>query len=423
MSETPTSERPTVPQHDRRGTGHATSPSAVFWRYWAAATVSSAGTAVTALALPLVALSVLHATALQAALLAAAGQISWLLLSLPAGVIAQRLPLRRLQVTLDLVRFAAVGSLPLAWWLDRLSYPHLFLAALATGAATVLFDIGNSTFLPAIVPERQLAARNSLMSGTHAVTETGGPSGGGLLVQAAGPVGALLVDAASYLLSAALLRTLPERPPAPRTGDGAGRLIREGWTYVTRHPVMLPCMLWATATNFVCAALVALTPLYLVREAGLTPAQLGLVLAMDGVGGLAGAAVAVRLTRRFGTARGLVGAALAGGAAALLAPLTTTAADAYWFALGNAGFAFGVAIGSITTRTYRQTASPPELLSRVMATVRFVSWGAQPLGALTAGLLATYAGTHAALWTVCAAAVLPPLYLLTFPAGRRRDFE
>ncbi|MFF0509584.1 MFS transporter [Streptomyces sp. NPDC004250] len=423
MSETPTSERPTVPRHDRRGTGHATSPSAVFWRYWAAATVSSAGTAVTALALPLVALSVLHATALQAALLAAAGQISWLLLSLPAGVIAQRLPLRRLQVTLDLVRFAAVGSLPLAWWLDRLGYPHLFLAALATGAATVLFDIGNSTFLPAIVPERQLAARNSLMSGTHAVTETGGPSGGGLLVQAAGPVGALLVDAASYLLSAALLRTLPERPPAPRTGDGAGRLIREGWTYVTRHPVMLPCMLWATATNFVCAALVALTPLYLVREAGLTPAQLGLVLAMDGVGGLAGAAVAVRLTRRFGTARGVVGAALAGGAAALLAPLTTTAADAYWFALGNAGFAFGVAIGSITTRTYRQTASPPELLSRVMATVRFVSWGAQPLGALTAGLLATYAGTHAALWTVCAAAVLPPLYLLTFPAGRRRDFE
>ncbi|MER7779169.1 MFS transporter [Streptomyces sp. NPDC096191] len=423
MSETPTSETPTVPKRDRRSTGHETSPSAVFWRYWAAATVSSAGTAVTALALPLVALSVLDATALQAALLAAAGQISWLLLSLPAGVIAQRLPLRRLQVTLDLVRFAAVGSLPLAWWLDRLSYPHLFLAALTTGAATVLFDIGNSTFLPAIVPERQLAARNSLMSGTHAVTETGGPSGGGLLVQAAGPVGALLVDAASYLLSAALLRTLPERRPATRTGDGVGRLIREGWTYVTRHPVMLPCMLWATATNFVCAALVALTPLYLVREAGLTPAQLGLVLAMDGVGGLAGAAVAVRLTRRFGTARGLVVTALAGGAAALLAPLTTTAADAYWFALGNAGFAFGVAIGSITTRTYRQTASPPELLSRVMATVRFVSWGAQPLGALTAGLLATYVGTHAALWAVCAAAVLPPLYLLTFPAGRRRDFE
>ncbi|MFF7365003.1 MFS transporter [Streptomyces sp. NPDC008125] len=419
MSET--NETATVRKPDSRTTPHAAPPPAVFWRYWAAATVSDAGTAVTALALPLIALTVLDATALQAALLAAAGQVSWLLLSLPAGVIAQRVPLRRLQVVLDVVRFVAVGSLPLAWWLDRLSYPHLLLAALVTGAATVLFDIGNSTFLPAVVPARQLADRNSLISGTHAVTETAGPSAGGLLVHAAGPVGALLVDAASYLLSAVLLRTLPERRPGARTADSAFKLMREGWTYVTRHPVMLPCMLWATTTNFVCAALVALTPLYLVRDAGLTPVQLGLVLAADGVGSLVGAAVAVRLTRRFGTARAIVAATLAGGMAALLVPLTTSAGDAYWFALGNAGFAFGVVIGSITTRTHRQTQSPPELLSRVMATVRFVSWGAQPLGALGAGLLATYAGTHAALWTVCAAAILPPLYLLTVPVGRRRN--
>ncbi|GAA3488533.1 MFS transporter [Streptomyces cremeus] len=400
-----------------------TAPAGHFWRFWCASTVSHAGTAVTALALPLVALTVLDASALQVTLLAAAGQISWLLLSLPAGVVAGRVPLRRLQVALDLARFGALGSLPAAWWCDALTYPHLLFAALVTGACTVLFDIANSTFLPAVVPAHQLAARNSLMSGTAAVTETGGPSAGGLLVQAAGPVGALLVDAVSYVVSAVLLRALPERRPAPRTGDSALRQIREGWRYVTRHPVMMPCMLWATATNFVCAALLALTPLHLVREAGLTPVQLGLVLAMDGVGALAGSSVAVRITRRFGTARGVVGATLAGGvAAAALIPLTTSAADAYWFALGNAGFAFGVVIGSITTRTYRQTQSPPELLSRVMATVRFVSWGAQPVGALMAGVLATYAGTRAALEAVCAAAVLPPLCLLAARAGRLRDF-
>ncbi|MYW65414.1 MFS transporter [Streptomyces sp. SID8379] len=412
---------PDLKEHERSRTEGADAPPGVFWRYWTAATVSNAGTAVTALALPLVALTVLDATALEAALLAAAGQISWLLLSLPAGVIAQRVPLRRLQVALDLARFAALGSLPLAWWLGALTYPHLLVAALVTGAATVLFDIGNSTFLPAVVPAEQLAARNSVMSGTHAVTETGGPSLGGVLVSATGPVGALVVDAASYLLSAVLLRTLPERRPAPPTGESALRLMREGLRYVIRHPVMRPCMLWATAANFLNAALVALTPLYLVREAGLNSVQLGLVLAMDGVGALAGSAVAVRVTRRLGTAWGIIAADLAGGALLLLAPLTTSAGDAYWFALGNAGFAFGSVVGSITTRTYRQTQSPPELLSRVMATVRFVSWGALPLGALSAGLLATYAGTHAALWTVCAAALLPALYLLGSPVGRRRD--
>ncbi|MFF4391964.1 MFS transporter [Streptomyces sp. NPDC001552] len=400
------------------------SSSGVFWRYWAAATVSNGGTAVTALALPLIALTVLHVTAFEAALLAAAGQVSWLLLSLPAGVVAQRVPLRRLQVALDLVRFAALGSLPLAWVLDRLTYPHLLFAALVTGAATVLFDIGNSTFLPAVVPADQLAARNSLMSGTHAVTDTGGPSIGGLLVQVTGPVGALVVDAGSYLASAILLRTLPERRPvAPPPGASALRLMREGLQYVLRHPVMGPCMFWATAANFLNAALVALTPLYLVREAGLNSAQLGLVLAMDGVGALAGAAVAVRVTGRLGTAYGIIAADLAGGALLLFAPLTTSASNAHWFGLALAGFSFGSAIGSITTRTYRQTQSPPELLSRVMATVRFVSWGALPLGALTAGLLATLAGTHAALWAVCAAALLPGLYLLATPVGRSRNLN
>ncbi|MFF9853420.1 MFS transporter [Streptomyces litmocidini] len=405
-----------IPKHDRRD-DRESSPPGVFWRFWAAATVSGAGTAVTALALPLVALTVLDATAFELAALAAAGQVSWLLLSLPAGVLAQRVPLRRLQVTLDLVRFAALGSLPLAWWLGALTYPHLLFAALVTGAATVLFDIGNSTFLPAVVPARQLAARNSVMSGTHAVTDTGGPSLGGVLIGLTGPVNALVVDAASYLASAVLLRTLP----VPRTGESALRLMREGLRYVTKHPAMRPCMIWATAANFLNAALVALTPLYLVREAGLDSVQLGLVLAMDGVGALAGAAVAVRVTTRLGTAWGVIVADLAGGALLLLAPLTTSAGDAYWFALGNAGFAFGTVIGSITTRTHRQTQSPPELLSRVMATVRFVSWGALPLGALTAGLLATYTGAHTALWTVCAAALLPPLYLFSTKVGRHRD--
>ncbi|MFD8014493.1 MFS transporter [Streptomyces sp. NPDC058955] len=410
-----------IPKNDRHDDRQEASPPGVFWRFWAAATVSGAGSAVTALALPLVALTVLDATAFEVALLAAAGQVSWLLLSLPAGVVAQRVPLRRLQVALDLVRFAALGSLPLAWWLGTLTYPHLLLAALVTGAATVLFDIGNSTFLPAVIPARQLAARNSVMSGTHAVTDTGGPSLGGVLIGATGPVGALVVDAASYLASAVLLRTLPESRPGPRTGESALRLMREGWRYVTKHPVMRPCMIWATAANFLNAALVALTPLYLVREAGLDSVQLGLVLAMDGVGALAGAAVAVRVTSRLGTAWGIIVADLAGGALLLLAPLTTSAGDAYWFALGNAGFAFGTVIGSITTRTYRQTQSPPELLSRVMATVRFVSWGALPLGALTAGLLATYAGAHTALWIVCAAAFAPPLYLFSSGVGRHRD--
>lgn len=399
--------------------------SALFWRFWAASAVSGAGSAVTLVALPLVAVSVLHASAAQVALLAAAGQAGWLILGLPAGVIVQRHRLRALQVACDLIRMTALASLPLAWWLGHLTYTHLVAAALSVGLATVVFDVGNATFLPAVIDKKDLTARNGLMSATLAVTQTGGPSLGGLLVQLTGPVGALCADAASYLVSALTLRTLPDLPPAaPKpAGEHVGmtRQIREGWQFVTRHPVMAPCMWWATATNFVAGALIALTPTYLVREAHLSPLLVGVLIAAEGIGALAGSLAAARLAARHGTARTLLGASLAGAVLALAMPLTTNLASACFFAAGNAGFGAGVVIGSIVTRTHRQTQSPPHLLARVMATVRFVSWGASPVGAALSGLVAATAGLRPALWLVCACAFTAPAVLLTSRVRDLRD--
>lgn len=395
----------------------------MFWRFWLATTVSRAGSNMTAVALPLVALTALHATAFQVTLLAAAGQAAWLFLGLPAGVIVLRHPLRGLQVTMDLVRAAAMGSVPVAWWLDVLTYPHLLLVALITGLASVLFDIGSSTFLPTVVDKEALSSRNSLMSGTEAATQTGGPSLGGLLAGIAGAVGVLLIDAVSYLVSAVTLSTLPERHPASQPHVPAQRLIREGWDFVVRHPVMRPCMIWATAINFVSAALVALTPLYLVREVKAPPVVVGLVIAADGVGALIGSAIATRLAARVGSARAMILAGLGGGALTLLAPLTTTSGTVCFFVIGNAGFAIAVVIGSITARTHRQTESPAELLSRVMATVRFVSWGALPLGAVLSGVLVSSIGLHPALWCTCAGALCAPFILVISPVGRRRELS
>ena len=399
------------------------SQAAIFRRFWIATTVSGAGSAITMIALPLVALTVLNASVLQVTLLSAAGQAGWLVLGLPAGVIVQRYPLRGLQVTMDLVRLAAIGSIPLAWWLGGLTYAHLLLAALVVGFASVLFDIGNSTFLPAIVDKKELNARNSLMSGTHAVTQTGGPSGGAVLIQVLGPVGALLLDAASYLVSALTLRTLPERSSGEGSPVKPTRLIEEGWTFVVRHPVMGPCLVWATATNFFGNALLALTPVYLVRAADAPAAAVGVVLAMDGLGALIGSAVATRLARRLGTARAMIVASTAGGLTALVIPFTTSLGTIHYFMIGNVGLSAGVVIGSILTRTYRQTESPPELLAQVMATTRFVSWGAIPLGAAAGGLVANSVGLHPALWLVCAGTLLPSVILLLSPLRARRDFE
>jgi hypothetical protein len=380
-----------------------------FWTFWSASAVSGLGSAVTAVALPLTAISVLDATAFQVSVVTAAGYLAWLVIGLPAGVISQRLPLRGVQVAMDLTRFGAIVSIPVAWYAGLLTVAQLAVAALVVSFSTVLFDISNSTFLPSIVPREQLASRNSVTSATHATTELAGPSLGGLLVQTAGAVPALLADAVSYLLSALLLRSLParqvERPDAwPRVGA----MIREGWRFVVDHPVMRPSMICATTVNFVCGGFLALLPLYLVRSLGVSPLLVGLLLAAEGVGSLVGASLTPAIVRRFGSGRAVRLASVTLAAGALLLPSATGYLGIALFALGNAAFAGGVVVFSICTRTHRQLASPPELLSRVMATVRFVSWGAIPVGSLTAGAVASGIGARGALVVVCLLATLTP---------------
>lgn len=397
--------------------------SAVFWRYWTASTVSNVGDAVTAVALPLVAVQALRATTFEVSLITAAGYVAWLLVGLPAGVLVARLPLRGTQVAMDLVRGAALASVPVAGLFGVLRLPQLVAVALVVGLASVVFFVGNSTLLPAIVPADQLTARNSLTSGTQAVTQLSGPSLGGVLVQAVGGVGSLLVDVASYLLSAVLLGGMP-RPRDDRATprrDPPLAMIAAGLTYVARHRVMRSCVAAATLTNFVCGALLALTPVYLVRTLGAPPGLVGLLMATEGVGSLVGAALTPRLARRVGSARALVAASLAGAALALLMPLAGHGWGLLVFAAGNAGFAGGVVVLSVLTRTHRQTTTPPDLLSRVMATVRFVSWGAIPLGALAAGAAATLLDNRGALALTCVLAFAVPAVLLAGPVRRLRD--
>jgi hypothetical protein len=395
--------------------------SRAFWTYWSASATSAVGSAVGAVALPLTALLVLDATPFEMGVIAASAYVAWLVIGLPAGVFTQRLPLRRLQVGMDLVRALAVASVPVAWWLDALTVAQLVVVALVISFADVLFSVANSTFLPSVVPKEQLQARNSFMSGTHAASQLGGPSLGGVYVQLLGAVPTLLVDAASYLASAALLRRLPDRRMPATDRPPMRAMIREGWDYVTRHPIMGPCMWDATAINFVCGGQMALFALYLVRDLQAPAALVGFLLAAEGIGALVGAALVPAIVRAIGSARACLVAGFVSVGGAFLIPVGDGVRGYAMFAVGTVVFSAGVVVLSTATRTYRQIASPPEMLSRVMATVRFVSWGAIPLGGLAAGSLATWLGARDALFVLAALTVLSPLILLASPVRHLRD--
>lgn len=393
----------------------------VFWLFWGASAVSLTGDAITAVALPLTAITVLHASSLEVSLLTAAAYAAWLAIGLPAGAIVHRWPLRRVQVAADLVRGAALLSVPVAAWTHVLGIPQLVGVALIVGFASVIFDVANSTFIVSVVGPADLTRRNSLTSGTVAVTQTGGPSLGGLLTQLVGAAGAIVFDVASYAVSALLLSRVPRSEARTQTAGSIVAAVRDGWRYVVRHPVIGPCAAMATATNFVCGGLLALGPIYLVRTLHVPVGLVGVLMATEGVGTLVGASLTTRLAGRIGSARLLLRAGAVGALFSLLMPVATPGAGVLLFAAGNAGFAAGVVVLSILARTHRQQAAPAELLPRVMATVRFLSWGVIPLGALLAGGLGELVGLRGALAVLCALAFATPAIAALSPVRGLRD--
>jgi MFS family permease len=396
-----------------------------FWRFWIGSTTSRLGDTVTLVALPLLAVLRLHATSFEVSLITAASFCAWIVIGLPAGVLVHRLPLRGTQIAMDLLRAGSLLSLPVAAALGVLTLVQVIGVALVIGFATVVFDVGNSTFLPSIVSDAELVARNALVSGSEAGVQLGGPAIGGVLVQSLGAPAALLVDVFSYLCSATLLRSLPRPGPQPRTSGepSTAEMIRAGVAFVVHDAVIRSCVIAATIINFVCGGLLALTTVYLVRGLGASAGIVGLLVASEGAGTLLGAAITPRMSARLGSARAFRWAATIGAATALLMPLATGMAGLLLFAAGNAGFAAGTVVVSILARTHRHRAVPHEMLPRVMATVRFISWGVIPLGALATGAAAAALGNRDALWLLVSCSLLTPLTLHVGPIRGRVNLE
>jgi MFS family permease len=403
-----------------------TTRTSAFWTYWSATAISTTGTGITAVALPLLTLTTLGASNFEMGLLTAATYAAAIIIGLPAGVIVGRYPLRTMLVRMDLFRALALLTVPLAAWAGHLTLAHILVVALLVGLAANLHDVASASFLPAIVSRDELSARNGLISGTFAVTTMAGPAAGGVLVQLIGAAGSIVADAVSYVASASLLVRIPPTmaPTAPARESertSFGRQMSVGLAYVFGHPVLRPACLAAAAANFANGALFAVTVPFLVHTLGLAAGAVGLLLATDGLGTVVGAALTTPLARRIGSARTVLLVPVAAAVASLAMPLAHGALKVPAFAVGLAGFAVGTAVLSVVTRTHRQTVAPPHLLSRVLASVRFVSWSAIPVGALLAGVVAQLWGPRIGLVLTCVASFVGPAVLWASRVRALRD--
>src|ERR671935_1242601 len=173
-----------------------------FLKLWSAQTVSQFGTTVSQVALPLVAVLVLDASAFQVAALGTVEFLPFLLFTLPAGVWVDRLPRRPILVVADLGRACALGSIPLAAAIGHLTLTQLYVAGFVTGTLTVFFDVSYQSYLPSLVERPELVEGNAKLEVSRSAAQIGGPGIGGLLVRAFTAPYAVLADAVSYLGSA-----------------------------------------------------------------------------------------------------------------------------------------------------------------------------------------------------------------------------
>jgi MFS family permease len=388
------------------------------WRHgdfrslWLAMSVSLLGTQVSVLAFPLIALLTLHATPEAVSLLSAVEFLPSLLLGLPAGAWVDRLPRRPVLIACDVVRALAMLSVPLAHAFGALRLPQLFAVAFVIGLGTLFFDVAQMSYLPALIEEEDLADGNAKIEGSRAFAQFAGPGLGGLLVQAFSAAVAITVNVATYVVSALFLMTIRGHgAPAEHIEKVSLRgEIAEGLRFVFRHPLVRPLALCAGAADLAFAAVLALQVPFGVDTLHLRSAAVGLVLAVGSVGGLLGAVITARVAQLLGTGRALLAGVALFTLGAVLIPVS---GNGIVFGAGLFVVYVGVVLFNVLQTTVCQTVTPPRLLGRMNATLRFISWGAVPVGASVGGVLVAPLGLRGVMWVaagVCALSILPLLF-------------
>lgn len=397
-----------------------------FSKLWAALSVSLVGSQITTLALPLFAAAVLDVSPFQMGVLTAAGQIPFLLCSLPAGILADRVRRRPILVSADWGSAALLMTIPLAVPFGGPSFLQLCAVAFGIGTFAVVSEVAHYAYVPTLVGRSQLTEFNSRLQVSYSASESAGPGLAGVLVQWITAPFAVLVDAVSFMVSALLLRSIKgEEPRLVNEGPRLPlhRLLTDGIRLLLSHPLMRPIILTGVFVAIFDNGIIALYVLYATRELGLNAASVGLIFVAGGLGAIPGAVLARWVGNRFGVGPAIVTGLLAAGLAGLLIPFASGPAllVIVMLAAAKAFGALAFTVANIHQWSLRQAVTPDELAGRVTAGQRFIVYGGGSLGALFSGALGGAVGLRPALFVCVLGSILAPVWGYFSPLRQLRE--
>lgn len=355
---------------------------------WVGKTVSLVGDRITIFVVPTLMIFLLDASAFEVGIVAMAQYLGIPVLGPIAGVLVDRWDKRSTMIGCDLVRLVAVAAIPVAYWLGELTTPLLFACVAVISGATIFFNVGYLVAVPTTVPQEQLVRGYSRMEGSRTVSEVAGPAVAAGVYHALGAA-ALLVDAASYLISAVCFRHM--RPWGTRTvhtGSVWHRLslgFRLNWA----DPVLRRVVLAALILNSGGPIVVTVAPVLAYRGLGMTVGAFGAAMSVGAAGAILGAVVAPRVSDRLGAGRTLAYGMLLHCLVALGVLAAPTLPATLVIAVTFAGYGFFMSWINVCSAPIRQSRMSKENQGVMHAAYRTASWGVIPLAALVGGLAVT----------------------------------
>jgi MFS family permease len=395
-----------------------------FVQLWTGQTISQFGSQVSALAIPLIAATVLKVTPFEFGLLSTIEFLPFILLSLPAGVWVDRLRRRPILIAADLGRAIILISIPVAFYFDVLTIWQLYVVGFVTGCLTVFFDVAYQSYLPAVVDRDALVEGNSKLESTRAAAQVVGPGIAGVLIGAIGAATSVLIDSRSFLVSVFFVLRIRRVEPDPRldhtgesraVGPGMRREIAEGLRYVLGNPYLRSIAGGTGSSNLFGNILQAILILYMTREIGLSAAEIGLIFAVGSLGFLGGALVANRVAARIGVGWAIVASLALNGPALLLIPIAPKGLEVPFYIAGGLIGGLSSSVYNINQVSFRQAITPERMQGRMNATMRFIVWGTIPIGAILGGFLGGIIGLRETIWIGAIGSFVPVLFVLFSP--------
>jgi predicted MFS family arabinose efflux permease len=368
-------------------------------------------------AAPIVAVLVLGAGAGEVGLLQTAQTLPFLLLSIPSGVLADRMSRRGLMVSAEGLRAGSLIAIVALAELHLLTVPLLALLGFVGACGTVAYGVAAPSLIPALVPPEALGAANGRVELARTVAFAAGPSLAGAMAGWTGAPPAFSVAAALSIGAVFLLAGLPEPSRERLAPRRPLHDLREGAEFVFGHPLLLPIVLTQIVFNTAFFILQAVYAPYAVHRLGLSASGVGATLATYGVGMVVGALLAPRVTRLLPFGAVIAIGPIAGLGAAVVMALTIWTPSPLLAAISFFLFGAGPILWVISTTTLRQTVTSQNMLGRVSA-INIMAYGSRPIGAAVGAVVGRFYGAETCLIVSAIGFLIQALVILSSPVPR-----